>query len=206
MSLPDGKVLSSVYITGPYAETPDRRAWLESRDWELGGTALNYPNDGLRIQEWTLEYYNNKVYVSSAIQEGRTLLFEMAGLVEISLAFDPNMTPFVAYMKEVGGDVGQESWYWWYDATVPGYVHVKLPDYSYYPKCCLDDKRPLAQSIQQQHVILSYMRGNSLYVREQVDRFATEILMWTGFRARLNKVGMNIHNRLQWQLQALPAT
>lgn len=205
MSLPDGGGLSSVYIVGPYAEAPDAKRWQGLRDWEIGGVALNTPGQGLRVQEWTLEYYNEKIYVSSASQVGRTLLFEMSGIREISLAFDPNMTPFVAYMKEVGGDVKFESWYWWYDATVPGYVHVKLPDYSYYPKCCLDDKRPLAQNIQQQHIILAYMRNNGLYTRQQVDRFQTEELQWEGFRARVNKIGMNIHNRLQFQLQALPA-
>ena len=205
MSLPDGGGLSSVYIVGPYADAADARRWQGLRDWEMGGIALNTPDLGLRVQEWTLEYYNDKFYLSAPSFEGRILLFEMSGVREISLAFDPNMTPFVAYMKEVGGDVKFESWYWWYDATVPGYVHVKLPDYSYYPKCCLDDKRPLTQEILQQHIILAYMREDKLYVRQQVDRFQTEKLQWEGFRARVNKIGMNIHNRLQFQLQALPA-
>ena len=204
MSLPDGGGLASVYTVGPYAESPDSRRWQELRDWEIGGIALNNPTQGLRVQEWTLEYYNEKLYLSAPSLEGRILLFEMSGVREISLTFDPNMSPFVAYMKEVGGDIQYESWYWWYDATVPGFVHIKLPDYSYYPKCCIDDKRPLAQSIQQQHIILSYMRNSSLYVRQQVDRFQSEELLWTGFRARLNKVGMNIYNELQWQLSALP--
>ena len=204
MALPDGGGLSSTYRVGPYAEAPDSRRWQKLRDWEMGGIALQNASAGLRVQEWTAEYYNGKVYVYSASQEGRTMLFEMNSIVEISLAFDSNMTPAIAYMKEVGGVVEYESWLWWYDATIPGYTHVKLPDYSLYPKICLDDKRPLAENIPNRDIILVYMREDKLYVRDQSDRFQTEELLWEGFRARLNKLGMNIHNRIQFQLSALP--
>ena len=200
MSLPPGG-LSSIYVTGSYAEAPEAKKWQQLRDWELGGVSINNPEEGLRVQEWTAEYYNEKVYLSAPNFEGRILLFTMSGVREISLAFDSNMAPCVAYMKEVGGTVKYESWLYWYDNTIPGFTHIKLPDYSFYPKVCLDDKRPNML----RHIILAYMREDKLYVRQQLDRFQTEEELWSGFRARLNKVGMNLQNRLQFQLQALPA-
>ena len=202
MSLPPGG-LSSIYVTGSYAEAPDAKKWQQLRDWELGGVSINNPEEGLRVQEWTAEYYNEKVYLSAPNFEGRILLFTMSGVREISLAFDSNMSPFVAYMKEVGGTLKYESWFWWFDATIPGFTHVKLPDYSYYPKCCLDDKRPLADAVGIRSIVLGYMRNNNLYTRQQNDRFNAEVLQAVNLPMRLNKVGMNIFSRLQFQLQAL---
>ena len=199
MSLPPGG-LSSIYVTGSYAEAPDAKKWQQLRDWELGGVSINNPEEGLRVQEWTAEYYNEKVYLSAPNFEGRILLFTMSGVREISLAFDSNMTPCVAYMKEVGGTVKYESWLYWYDNTIQGFTHIKLPDYSFYPKVCLDYKRPNMPK----HIILAYMREDKLYVRQQLDRFLSEEVLWEGFRARLNKLGMNVHSRLQFQLQTLP--
>ena len=205
MTLPDDGLLSGTFIVGPYAEAADARKWTPLVDHEMGGRYLNDPTQGLRVQEWRVEYYNQTVYLSNAMDPGRVALFAMSGIREVSLAFDSSMSPFVAYMKEVGGALKYESWFWWFDATIPGFTHVKLPDYSYYPKCCLDDKRPLADAVGIRSIVLGYMRNNNLYTRQQNDRFNAEVLQAVNLPMRLNKVGMNIHNRLQFQLQALPA-
>ena len=204
MALPDNEnLLSSIYDVAPYASAADARKWQRLVDFELGGILIQDPSQGLEVQDWKGEYYNGKVYLSTENGLGRILLFQMSGIKEISIAFDANMAPFVAYMKEVGGEVKYESWYYWFDPLVNNFVHTKLPDFSYYPKCCLDDKRGFIQN-GSRDVILAYMREDKLYYRQQRDRYTIEYLLWTGFRARLNKVGMNLQNRLQFQLQSLP--
>ena len=204
MGLPENaNLLSSIYDVAPYASQADQARWQPFIDLELGGVGIQDPSQGLEVQTWRAEYYNKKVYVTAPDGLGRKFLFERSGIREISLAFDSNMAPFIAYMVEVGGDVQYESWFYWFDPISAAFIHTKLPDYSRYPKCCLDDKRAFIQN-GNRDVILAYMRGDTLYCREQKDRYSIEKFLWTGFRARLNKVGMNIHNRLQWQLQALP--
>lgn len=178
---------------------PDDIGTLLLQDFELGGTGLNNPDDGLLVQTWEAWYNtaDSTVYVKDEA-ENVTPLFTMANIHTISLTFDQNMNPFVAYMKRIGET--DEAWFWWFDTDLEDTVHTQLPAGSVYPVCSLDDKR--STQTMSSDIILAYVRANTLYIRVQRDRYLTEYTFHEGLDdfTYCRKVGMNSKNRLQFEM------
>jgi hypothetical protein len=171
----------------------------------MGGIALNDPSQGLQVQTWWARLFKNGITEKSYLYIGADTVPEFiwlqdADFQEISLAFDQNMNPFVAYM------VDGEAKFYWYDTALPGYTTTTLPAGSRSPKCGLDDKREMQDSTSD--ILLMYMRDDKLYYREQRDRYTVEYLLSSGHGLLdVIQVGMSVKLRVQIALglQEYPA-
>lgn len=165
-------------------------------DYEHGGIALNDPTQGLQVQVWDLWLENDDVVVRAPSYGvgPSTVLFTDTGITELSLAFDQNMNPFVAYVKDGAAK------YWWYDTFDSQTKHSFLPANSISPRCCMDDKRQLQSTVND--IVLAYILNGNVYTREQRDRYGVERLFEADVDGRLIKIGMNNVNRLQLQVES----
>jgi hypothetical protein len=191
--LPD-HVLSTRPIIAPFLFPKD----IESNpvvDYELGGIGLNDTTEGLRYQPWKGRIKLGVNYVGSVMLSSanypETVHYAADNLSSVSVTFDQNMNPAIAYMQ------GEEAKLRWYDTTIPAYDVITLPTGSKFPRVCLDDKRELQTAVSD--IILAYTRGGKLYFREQRDRFLVEYELYDGVVLDLIMLGMNKVNRLQFQ-------
>lgn len=163
-------------------------------DFELGGIGLNNPNDGLRVQVWRAFLSGGINFIQSVMVESATqppfLLFTGQGITQISLAFDQNMHPFIAYVQNGVAKL------WWFDPTIPGPTHLTLAGGAITPALSLDDKRP--ENVSGSDVILSYIRAGTLYWLEQRDRYLIEYPVGPAPVGEVIRTGMNGINRFQW--------
>jgi hypothetical protein len=148
----------------------------------------------VRVQTWTLKLVGNDVVISASSWP-ETILFTRSGITELSLAFDQNMKPFVAFVEN---GIAK---YWWFDTDVSNTVFSTLPANSRTPRCCLDDKRE--SQTNSSDIILCYAIGSTLYFRQQRDRYTIERTLGTlkSSKDGLVRVGMHVQNRLQWLVQ-----
>ncbi len=148
--------------------------------------------------ERTLRAVNTKVLIS-APNSPETVLFERLGnVIEVSLAFDQNMNPFVAFVE--GIEESNTAWFWWFDTVVQQQIFTQLPDNTKTPRATLDDKRFLQSN--SSDIILGYILNNNLYMRRQRDRFGVVYLLYESVNGLLSKLGMTDKNRLQFRLQS----
>lgn len=199
VGIPDHK-LSSQVLPGRFL-VPDNLANHALTDYELGGIALNDPSEGLQVQTWTAWLQGDDVVVTAPSygSDPPTVLFGLTdvgalAITEISLAFDQNMNPFIAYVKD------GEAWFWWYDEGIPGTVHTQLPVGSVTPRCCMDDKRELMTA--SNDILLAYIEGNALKYREQRDRFLIAYTLQTDVDATIIRLGMSNVNRVQFLMRS----
>jgi hypothetical protein len=200
MSIPfneSGSYVSSINLTAPYL-IPD--LWQNSLvlDYERGGIGLNDPSEDMDYQNWTLSYdgITSRMEIE-APNHPKSLIWSRINITQISLAFDQNMNPFIAFVQD---GVAK---YYWYDSDLAAVTTTELPAGSVTPRCCIDDKRPGRSGTSD--IILCWVQDGKLWFglererytipRVLVDPFVHPI---TGAQQYLKKVGMNEGNRLQW--------
>lgn len=183
--------LSTTFVNSPFIEKSNNfNAPLI--DYELGGIGLSDPSEGLKVKLWTLylEGENDVTITAEGVEP--VTLFSRDGIQELSLAFDQNMRPFVAFVQH--GD----AWFWWYDTAISATRFTQLPG-AVSPRCTLDDKRQIAQNTSD--IILAYVKSNNLYMRYQRDRYTIEYLLKTEVDGTLVSVGMAKNNRLRFKMR-----
>lgn len=201
--MPDNTPAATPHVTGFLY--PVKGPGDAAQDWEMGGKWLNDPSEGLQVKLWHVAaIYNNgtdtiDVVLDApggvAVGEPKRVLFSGADITEVSLAFDQNMNPCIAYMQ------GSAAKLLWYDPTIPGMTHTTLPAGTYDVRVTLDDKRPFATG--DSDIVLAYLRGGTLYIRYQRDRFNVEYTYKTGIgpNAQLVSMAMNSNSCLQFRLR-----
>lgn len=195
--LPNG-VLSTVPVPAAFKPPHDR---VKERliDYELGGRAIQDTSEGLEVKVWTAEADEQTGSIMLSAPGVTPVEFLVVpGVREISLAFDQNMQPAIAYLTIEG------AFLYWFDATIPGFTTLDLPAGSRSPRISLDDKRASQTAVSD--IVLAYIRGDKLYAREQRDRFTVERELATIARAdlyELGQIGMNVSPlpRFQFQLR-----
>jgi hypothetical protein len=192
--IPENRV-STTPVIGSFSDSFYLGTPLKSVEW--GGVALNDPSQGIRVKPWTIEYdrQTGDVFVT-AFGVPKTVLFTRADISEVSLAFDRNMQPVVAFVQ-----AGQAKLYF-YDDLLPGFTFWETQlGSAKNPRVTHDDKRDTQSGISD--VILAYVSGASLRYRQQRDRYLTErTLIATGV-TRLIHVGMSNKLRLQFMYVGL---
>lgn len=186
----------------PAVFLPPRDRWRDLLvDYENGGVALNDPSEGLNVRVWRCQFIDGDFVIDSPPDVAPIVAYTpTVPAVELGLAFDQNMQPFLVWIDEEG-----DAYFRWFDPTIPGFDVVQLPSGTITPRCVLDDKRDFAGPLGLSDVILTYMREGSLYFRQQRDRFATEYELASGYEGwQLGQFGMNRRLRLQWQLVPIP--
>lgn len=200
MSLPNNKVPSNPPMpdTFEYLQYSGVESTLTT-DYELGGVALSDASQGQQIRIWKARISEGGKYIllgAEGIPE--ILKYEAASfgtLTEVSLAFDQNMKPTIAFVE-----AGQAK-FLWYDSDVEAEVITTLATDVRNPRISLDEKRPDFGTTND--VILSYTRGSNLYVRVGRDRYTIEYLIQTGIPTSriLWKTGMSLAFRFQWEFR-----
>lgn len=159
-------------------------------DTELGGSALNDATAGLQVQRWTARYESGQVLIS-AEQVAESVLLTVPDVQRLSLAFDQNMRPALAY------ETSASAYLYWYDSQAAAQVTTEFAgarDVS----ILLDDKRPSQSS--QSDILFVYLRNRSLCYRQQRDRFLVEYVLHDHIPdgMTLNNVFMATNLRLQF--------
>jgi len=189
--------LSSVPVYAPYL-TPDNVERPSALvDYEMGGIALNDPSQGLQVLIWTVRYDpaigHVSIFAPGVIE---TTIFIEFGITSLSLAFDQNMRPFVAFVQNGTAK------FFWFDTVLGNTTITELPGDARCPQCCMDDKRDMQSSQGDNDIILAYVRGTGLYYRQQRDRYEIERLLQDPIPGtNLLKVGMNEGRRLQFEFE-----
>lgn len=189
-------VLSSSVVRAPFDErVNDRLSPL--LDYEMGSPTLGVGSDDVSY-EWQATSNGTSIMV------GRTgvspvLVTTDTGITEISLAFDQTMRPHVAY---IAGGVAK---FRWWNSLTSAYETMVLAG-ARTPRCCTDEKR--AEFSASRDVVLTYMLGESLFVRVQRERFQTAHDLVPTLppgnvitsSTSIISFGRNKANRLQWRL------
>ena len=165
-------------------------------DYERGGIALNDGTQGLDVQDWRARLVGNEIRVAPEPYDTETTLLTLAGITELSLAFDQNMNPAIAYLQ-----LGQAKLYW-YSTSLGAMTTTILDADVRSPFVCMDDKRAAATSMGINDVLLFYLRSNRLCYRQQRESYGTErTLAWfEGSSVTIKKAGMNNGLRMQIEL------
>lgn len=172
---------------------PPRNSNTPLIDKEVGGVGYQDPSQGLAVKTWTLEYRDGAMHLS-ADGTADIVLFSRPGVVEVALAFDINMRAVVGF-TDAGGTT------FWYYNTLTNQMDFfpYLPAGSTSLRATLDSRDPLTSSTAD--VLLSYVRNNNLYSREQRDRYEVEYLLATNAGTKVLNMGLSTVNRMQFRLR-----
>jgi len=197
MALPDNS-LTDLDIPVANWLTPDDigRPADRKTDYEEGGAILNDPNSGLQGYIWRATLSGNDVLISRSPYDTSVVLLTDTDIEEISLSFDQNMRPTLAYVS-----AGQAKLYW-YDSALELQVTTNLATDVRSPFLSMDDKRETATTINSNDTLLFYIRGSSLYYRQQRERYNTERLLRTypDSNIRIGRAGITRGLRMQVQI------
>ena len=181
---------STISVGGIYLP-PDGEATSPLVDYEIGGVGLLDTTQGLLVRNWKCWLDNTDVKVQP---EGGdvTVLFSGVGITELSFTFDQNMRWSVAYVQDNVLTLR------WYDALVSAHV-ISLFGTGRCPRMSLDDKRK--SQYQNSDMIFAYIRGSSVYYRQQRDRYTIEYLLKAGISGKLRNMGMTSRLRFQFEVR-----
>lgn len=170
-------------------------------DYEVGGIALNDGTQGLQVQNWRARLVGNEIRVAPDPYTTETVLVTAAGITQLSIAFDQNMNPVVAYVQS-----GLTKLYW-YSTALEAMTTTTFAADVRSPFLCMDDKRNAASLLNINDVLLFYVRTNRLCYRQQRDSYNTErTLAWfDGAAVTIKKAGMNYGLRMQVELVGMQA-
>lgn len=196
----DGELSSTAQISG--FAYPVKSPLPEDRlqDWELAGAGLNDPSQGLLVKVWRGFGVRNvatgliDVFVE-APSVAPVLLFSGADITELSLSFDQNMNPFVAYHQSGAAKI------YWYDPLLPGMTHTVLPSGTRTMRCTMDERREAF--VADSDIVLAYIRSGNFCIKYQRDRFLVEHIKRAGVGANCELVSMarNNSHRMQWRFR-----
>lgn len=169
------------------------------QDYELGGVALNDSSQGLQVKNWRIRLVGNEVRISADPYASETVLFSETGITELSLAFNQNMAPNVAYVA-----LGITKLYW-YSTALGAMTTTTFSSDIYSPFLTMDDKRSVATLLNWNDVLMFYLRSDLLCYRQQRESFGTERVLQTlsGTSGFIAKVGMNKGLRVQIEIGGL---
>ncbi len=182
----------------------DRERSNVRQDFERGGIALNDPTKGLNIRDWRA-FINEDGTAIYAEPDDASLppALQITGseITEVSLAFDQNMQPTLAFVE--GGVVKL----WWYDTLLQSMTVTTYPG-AVGPMVTLDDKRAISVINNSNDVLFAYIRDGNAYFRQQRDRYATEYLLGAVppmDDPRIMQIGMGRNHRLQFKIKQPPS-
>lgn len=182
-------------LTGEFADPETLpRSQLLSR--ERGGVGVSDPSQGLNVQNWNA-YQNTAtgdiIVAPESFGTAQTIVNVPTPVTELSHSFDQNMRPQVAYVTN-----GQ-AYLYWYDTVIEGFTTTTLDPDVRSPVLLHDDVRDLPVQAGQSDVLLFYIRGPSLYYRQQRERYTVErkLATFAGNDIRITRAGFGSKLRVQ---------
>lgn len=194
MSLPQSQLSATPY-PAPFLSPDNHSRTSPLYDMERGGVALNDPSEGINGYDWKVWAEINVIKIARAPYDNPTTVITTAAAIYwISLAFDQNMRPTIAYMES------NKCMLYWYDTVTASPKFSAFADCTS-PMLCMDDKRDGADSYND--VLFFYLRAGRLWYRMQRDRYNVEydlgeVPTWAN---RIDQVGMSTNGRLQVRLR-----
>jgi hypothetical protein len=167
---------------------------------EIGGVAISDPSQGFAVKIWTARWTGGQVTIEA--DDVPTINWIAAEDVsDISLTFDQNMRPVVAWTNTAPVAGFTSGFMRWFDSVTNSYITTEYPG-ARDMRVSLDDKRPMG--ISESDIILTYIRNNNLYCRIQRDRYGVEYLLRERVSGRIRRFGMNDGLRMQWEIMPVP--
>lgn len=174
-------------------QAPADQPYSSLEESHRGGIAISDGSKGRNVQTWTGRYERETVniYAEGATTPGYSLV--MPGVLTLSIGFDNNMRPVVAYQTATGSHLH------FYDTSPESYSIIDIADGTSC-RCCTDDVRDLYNT--QSDVIFGYVRADGhLYYRIQRERFLIEHHVGDAEGAQLVRMGQSHGRRLTFQLR-----
>lgn len=154
-----------------------------------GGVAIGDASLGRQVRVWNVSY--NGAYINVKPSDGTVVLsLAQTGVLTVSLAFDNNMGPVIAWTTTTGANL------YYYDTLTSSYITRFFSDILSC-RVCVDDAREFYTA--NSDVIFSYTKLGNLYYRQQRDRYDTEYTIGATTKT-LIRAAPNVGNRLQFQL------
>lgn len=160
--------------------------------WALGGIALSDTSEGITYQ-WRGYIDGKAIRLQRDGSEAITILSFTGSVTELSIAFDQNMRPIIAYVED-----GIAKLYW-YDASASQNITTDFVGATN-PRLALDDIRQF--NIGNSDVIFAYIAdSNRLCYRLQRERYGIEHTLRTDDSKtliaplKLFEIGMSTDNR-----------
>ena len=170
MALPDNTVRIDD-LAVPFSQPEGDLRANPLKDFELAGIAIQNPDSGLNVRLWVCEkqLLGDVVLYPDDAPGDQIVLLNNVDISELSICFDRAMNPTLAYITPEGGRLR------WYDSSILEFAIVGFSGTGCY--LVLDDKSQFGNAYAD--VLLFYLRGSSLYYRQQRDRFLTERILHT---------------------------
>ena len=155
----------------------------------LGGVALGDGSMGRLVKPWEVTYASGNITVNPVGGAVELTLAE-PDVSSVSLAFDANMSPVIAWQGSVGTTI------YFFNGLTSTYV---TQTFSGTTSCrvCVDDPREFYSA--QSDVMLGYTLNGNLCYRQQRDRYSIEYIA-SSTTKQLIKFGPSSVNRLQFGL------
>lgn len=140
---------------------------------------------------WECYYKDRWIILKNSQEEVQWL--QVDGVTEVGLAFDLNMNPNICYVA------GGQTYLHWYDTSIQDFTTTSFGIDTKSPQITLDDNRlELSTS---SDVIFAYVRGSSVYYRQQRDRYTVEYYVGeVPEDLTLVQIGMNSKYRFQFKI------
>lgn len=163
-------------------------------DFERGGVDLLDTSQGLQVYIWKCYYRDNWICIDNDIVIHK--LISVENVKSLSLSFNFNMHPVIAYTVE-REDKERSTFLYWYDTGQAAQITTDYGVEYKTPQVSLDDHR-LHQSANAD-IIFAYIKDDNLYYRQQRDRFLIERLLQEDVGdVELTQIGMTTKNRFQF--------
>lgn len=191
--IPDNR-FSSTTFKGQLYNPWDRRKFV-SLHW--GPVAIQDPSQGLGVQLWKAEAVGAVLVISAPNTPPFDWYTHSAKVDEVSLAFDQNGRPVVAFV-----DADGSAFLRWFDPVPNAIVNFNVTSFATTPRVTLDDNRPFNGA--NSDVILGYVRAGIVRFRQQRDRFTVEYTPLVGpggdpaTATALRHISMNSRLRLEF--------
>jgi hypothetical protein len=181
--------LSTVNFPAPLVNPIPR--FSEFEDFELGGIGINDASQGRAVQLWRLVYdIDSGDFILSSATYPPTTQFNRPDVSYVSLSFDNNMNPFIAFTEN------GVSKFWWFDTVlgIQTFDETTIAT-AITPYATVDDVRALENA--QSDIILTYIRSGNLYFRAQRGRYQVEYLLKSNVIGDVLVCGMGTNLRFQ---------
>lgn len=185
-----GNSFTPVPVVSPFT-FPDNLPYSPLSDTVMGGVALNNGSQGRMVQLWTAWYDGAQIRVQPT---SGSVVFSLpvAGVLTLSLAFDQSMALALAYQTAAGSNL------YYFNTLTSSYTTLTLPGTTSC-RACVDN--PANFYAGSSDIIFAYTAGGNLSYRQQRDRYTIEYPIGATGTKKLNRMGLNTGNRLQFELR-----
>lgn len=156
----------------------------------MGGISLNDPSKGRLYQPWTVKYSGGNILVNPGA-EATVFTLPVSGVTSVSLAFDNNMSPVIAWTSVNGANL-------YYYNTLGLTYTTRYFEGINSCRVCVDNPEDYYDGASD--VIFGYTLNNNLCYRQQRDRYDIEYIISESSRI-LSRMGPTTANRLQFELR-----